>query len=95
MSEYYLLLQGPAKERYMEKLRLLGFTVMIHTVNPTRPSLPTTRRCGPQSNLRIFRYKARPTHARTTSSLETTGCIQLLSERVCENHPSLASTLVL
>ena len=26
MSEYYQLLQGPAKERYVEKLRLLGFT---------------------------------------------------------------------
>ena len=29
--------------------------------------------------------------AYTTPSLETTGCIQLLSERVCENHPSSAS----
>ena len=26
MSEYYQFLQGPAKERYVEKLRLVGFT---------------------------------------------------------------------
>ena len=26
MSELYQLLLGPAKERYVEKLRLLGFT---------------------------------------------------------------------
>ena len=36
----------------------------------------------------LSRYKARPIHARTTPSLETTECMQLL---LCQNHPSLAS----
>ena len=42
MSEYYQLLQGPAKEICGEDICLDLQRVMIHTVNPTRSSLPTT-----------------------------------------------------